>query len=114
MQAREGEPAKAFAFAFLIRDMADRTWQSTGPDELKPHDEEAKAAQQDRRDHLLSKLTFMYHYVMNFRSRYTRELKTNVRRKVITAEEHEHGNSQIASISFALKESKQVLDKHRI
>ena len=56
----------------------------------------------------------MYHYCMNFRSKYTRELKTKVRRRVITEKEHEQGTSHVASISFALKEAKAVIDQKGI
>ena len=43
----------------------------------------------DKRAETISKLTFMYHYVMNFRSKYTRELRTNVRRRIISELQHE-------------------------
>ena len=76
--------------------------------------EEEKKDTEELRAELVSKLTFMYHYVMNFRSKYTRELKTNVRRRVITTEEHEQGNSHVSAISHALKETKSLLDRKGI
>ena len=62
----------------------------------------------------LDKLTFLYHYLMNFRSRFSRELKTKVRRKWITEAQHEAGNKQISDVSASLKEAKQTMDRLRI
>ena len=101
MTAHKNETFKAYAIAFVLRDMAEAT----------PLESECKeVAAVERRDMIISKLSFMYHYCMNFRSKYTRELKTNVRRKIITEAEHDYGTSQVASISYALKEAKTVMD----
>ena len=51
----------------------------------------------------------MFHYLMNFRSRFGRELKTNVRRKAITENQHEKGNSELSQISDSLKEAKTIM-----
>ena len=102
MTARTNETSKAFAIAFVMRDMAES---------ISLLNEESKDDCQGARDEVVSKLTFMQHYIMNFRSKHTRELKTNVRRKVITSEEHELGTSHLASIAFALKETRTVLDR---
>ena len=104
MSAHENEAFKAYAVAYVLKDMA----------ESAPGEEECKAMspeEADKRETLISKLTFMYHYCMNFRSKYTRELKTKVRRRVITEKQHEQGTSHVASISFALKEAKAVIDQ---
>ena len=82
MSAHENEAFKAYAVAYVLKDMA----------ESAPGEEECKAMspeEADKRETLISKLTFMYHYCMNFRSKYTRELKTKVRRRVITEKQHE-------------------------
>ncbi len=98
MSARRNEASKVFACTFVIREMAE---------EYKQEDDENTTE-------IVLKLSFMYHYVMNFRSKYTRELKTNLRKRLISAEDHEHGISHIQSISFALKEAKSVLDKNQV
>ena len=106
MSARNNEAFKAYATSFVMRDMVNGI-----PDEpLAANDQDGL----DARAQLTSKLTFMYHYVMNFRSKYTRELKTNVRRRVISTEAHELGSSHLSSISFALKETKGVFDRKHI
>ena len=56
----------------------------------------------------------MFHYLMNFRSRFGRELKTNVRRKVITENQHENGNSELSQISDSLKEAKTIMTERNI
>jgi len=38
------------------------------------------------------KIVFLYHYLMNFRSRFSRELKTKIRKQLITDAQHEAGN----------------------
>lgn len=58
----------------------------------------------------LEKIVFLYHYLMNFRSRFSRELKTKVRKQVITDAQHEAGNDQISNVSEMLKETKITLD----
>ena len=60
MATRDGESASAFSCSYVMRDMLQR---------MESPDQE--------------KLTFMFHYLMNFRSRFGRELKINVRRKTI-------------------------------
>jgi hypothetical protein len=62
----------------------------------------------------MDKMTFLYHYLMNFRSRFSRELKVKVRRRWITEEQHEAGNKQISDVSASLKEAKQIIDRLRI
>lgn len=59
----------------------------------------------------LEKMIFLYHYLMNFRSRFSRELKTKVRQRLISDSQHEAGNGQISDVSEMLKECKVVLDK---
>ena len=106
MMARDNEAFKAYSCCFVMRDMAEAArdgFQTTSGE----NDGDSRAG-------LVSKLTFMYIYVMNFRSKYTRELRTNLRRRVITSEEHELGNSHISSIGFALKEAKSVFDRKKI
>ena len=73
MATRRNESASAYACSYVMRDMLARQEQ---PDP--------------------EKLTFMFHYLMNFRSRFGRELKTNVRRKAITEKQHEQGNSELS------------------
>ena len=104
MSARNNEQYKVYATAFVMKDMA-----ASQPDE-PPTDQEAL----EKRAELISKLTFMYHYCMNFRSKYTRELKTNSRRKVIDSDQHELGTSWLQSIAFALKEAKTMFDRKKI
>ena len=99
MSARNNESYKAYATSFVIKDLVDQLEDNTN---------------EEQKEELVSKLTFMYHYVMNFRSKYTRELRTNVRRRVITAEVHELGTSHVASISFALKEAKSIMDRKKV
>ena len=84
MTAHTNETFKAYAMTFVLRDMA-----AAAP---KPDEVEGDEAR-ERFDELISKLSFMYHYCMNFRSKYTRELRTNVRRKVISEAQHELGTS---------------------
>ena len=107
LMARDNEAYKAYSCCYVIRDMAERAPDATIADGADDN-------QVDSRAELVSKLTFMYIYVMNFRSKYTRELRTNLRRRVITNEEHELGNSHISSIGFALKEAKAVIDRKNI
>ena len=113
MSARQNEAFKAYATAFVMRDLAQE-----GPGESpavnEDGEEEEKKDTEELRAELVSKLTFMYHYVMNFRSKYGRELKTNLRRRLITTAEHEQGNSHVSSISHALKETKSFLDRKGI
>ena len=115
MSARQNEAFKAYATAFVMRDLAQQE-----PSESQAANEDGEIVEEEKKDteelraELVSKLTFMYHYVMNFRSKYTRELKTNVRRRVITNAEHEQGNSHVSSISHALKETKSLLDRKGI
>jgi len=59
----------------------------------------------------LDKIIFLYHYVMNFRSRFSRELKTKLKSRKITEKEHEAGNEQIAVVSAILKEAKIIIDQ---
>lgn len=104
LMARENEAFKAYSCCFVIKDMADA---APGPTIADSADDNAV----DSRADLVSKLTFMYIYVMNFRSKYTRELRTNLRRRVISSEEHELGNSHISSIGYALKDAKAAIDR---
>ena len=79
MMARENEAYKAYSCCFVIKDMADAAPDATIADS-------AVDSEVDSRADLVSKLTFMYIYTLNFRSKYTRELRTNLRRRVITNE----------------------------
>ena len=106
MSARNNEAFKAYATSFVMKDLVN----DISNEPIAANDQDGL----DARAALISKLTFMYHYVMNFRSKYTRELKTNVRRRVITTEAHELGSSHLSSISFALKETKGLFDRKRI
>lgn len=107
LMARDNEAYKAYSCCFVIKDMAESAPEATIADG-------ADDSEVDSRAELISKLTFMYVYVLNFRSKYTRELRTNLRRRVITSEEHELGNSHISSIGYALKEAKAVIDRKKI
>ena len=60
ISARNNESYKAFALCFVIRDMAE-----TAPDKSEP----ATLEMQESQEELISKLSFMYNYVMNFRSK---------------------------------------------
>lgn len=84
MKAHTNETFKAYAIAFVLRDMAKA---APNPEEVVGQEATEQFTE------LMSKLSFMYHYCMNFRSKHTRELRTNVRRKVITEAEHELGTS---------------------
>ena len=78
LSAHKNEAFKAFAICFIMRDLAE---------EISPEGQSPEL--DDKRAETISKLTFMYHYVMNFRSKYTRELRTNVRRRIISELQHE-------------------------
>jgi hypothetical protein len=58
----------------------------------------------------LEKIVFLFHYVMNFRSRFTRELKSKLNKHQITSDQHENGAEQVSDVSQILKEAKLVLD----
>ena len=88
MATRSNEAASAFACSYVMRDMLQR---QENPD--------------------AEKLTFMYHYLMNFRSRYGRELRVKVRRKTITENQHGDGNSELSQISDSLKEAKCLMEQ---
>lgn len=62
----------------------------------------------------LEKIIFLYHYLLNFRSRFSRELKAKLKRAQITDKQHEQGNEQVSAVSEILKESKMMLDKLQI
>ena len=103
MEARTYESDHAFACSYVIKDILQ---------EFEAKLEKNRLAKLDSFNQ--ERITFLFHYCMNFRSKYGRELKAKLRRGRITDSEHELGTKALSNVSFALKETKSIMDRLKV
>lgn len=73
LESREFEGSIAYSRVFVLKLFANQIAKQHGESSL-PADVPA---------HMYDKMVFLYHYLMNFRSRFSKELKVKYRRRVL-------------------------------